>query len=817
MIEPEELLQQRLEQLEAGQPLADCLQGLPERESRILQMIAALKTVPFPEEDAALTAAQRANVLAAAAMELTMKPTPTTNVTNTTAVPLLDRLRDQLDRLLSRPELATGLASVLILIGLLVVGVGLSRGRDGRQEQIAAPVESQVAGESPAAGETTPEASVEPGATTAPTSIAGVATSEAVAEGDRPAAEPQVAATAPGHQAFIPITASVLDLNPQTAAVEDVNGLVEIQSGDTWTAVADVATLVAGQRLRTGQLSGATVTFFDGSQAYLGPETEISIDELDAQRPEDGLRTIAFTQWLGESEHNVEFRNDQGSRYQVNTPGGNGVARGTRFGVTVTADLLARFAVSEGRVDVSNLNTTVPVIAGQLTTTMAGRAPAEPVFRISGEGEVSQTGAVWIIAGQTFQTNEATRIVGNPQIGDLVRVEGHLLPDGGRVADRILLLQRATTNRFRLTGEVEATGGGTWTIAGQSILVNDSTRIEDGISVGNTVRVEGVIQPGGALLAERIRLLAEAPGLPFSFTGVVQRIGSDTWRISGQTVAIDENSAIDSGLAVGDVVAVRGRILDDGRWRAQRIERVSDPERTFELTGVLQGRDPWRVAGITLATRNWSIIEPGLEVGQRVRVRGVILPDGTWVASHIESLDDDDDRHILVFIGIVNSVNPLIINGIPLSFDDNSNDNSRLGDDIRPTTLVKVRVRIVADGRWVIVSVRVINSSFGLGCLTISSVVVSVSASQINLRHWPAIPLGGAVNVAGDARVNSVVTFPICTHFDGTIIITNIIVIYNSVIIIAPPPAGNQNNNGSFQPPPPRGNSNGNSNRNHNG
>ena len=813
MIEPEELLQQRLEQLEAGQPLATCLQGLPERETRILQMIAALKTVPFPEEDTELIAAQRANVLGAARTELTMKPTPVSDVTNTTAIPLLDRLRDQLDRLLSRRELATGLASVLVLIGLLVVGVGLSRWRDGRQEQIAAPGKSQVAGEGQAAGETAPEASVEPDATAAPTSVAGVATGEAVAEAGSPPADAEVVAPTPGQQLFIPFTSNPLILNPQTAAVEEINGLVEIQSGDVWTAVAEVATLTAGQRLRTGQLSGATLTFFDGSQAFLGPETEISIDELDAQRPEDGLRTIALTQWLGESEHSVEFRNDQGSRYQVNTPGGNGLARGTRFGVTVTPDLLARFAVSEGRVDVSNLNATVAVIAGQLTTTMAGRPPAEPVFRVAGEGEVSQTGTVWTIAGQTFQTNEATRIVGNPQVGDLVRVEGHLLPDGGRVADRILLLQRATTNRFRLTGEVEATGAAAWTIAGQSILVNDNTRIEGGIGVGNTVRVEGVIQPGGALQAEHIRLLAEAPGLPFSFTGVVQRIDPNTWRISGQTIAVNENTAIDSGLAVGDVVAVRGRILDNGRWRAQRIERVSGPERPFELTGVLESRDPWRVGGITLATRNWSVIEPGLEVGQRVRVRGVILPDGTWVASYIGSLDDDDGN-ILVFVGVVNSVNPLIINGIPLVFDNNGNDNSRPGDDIRPNTLVQVRVRLLADGRWVIVSIRVIHSSFGLGCLTVSSVVVSVSTSQIVLRHWPAIPLGGAVNVAGDARVNSVVTFPVCTDFDGTIIITNIVVIYNSVIIIVPPPAGNQNNNGSFRPPA-RGN--GNSNGNHNG
>lgn len=82
----------------------------------------------------------------------------------------------------------------------------------------------------------------------------------------------------------------------------------------------------AGQRVRTGALSSATITFFDGSQATLGPQSEISLDELNAQRAADGFRTVVMTQWLGEGEHQVAFRNDGGSRYEVKTPNGFGVA-----------------------------------------------------------------------------------------------------------------------------------------------------------------------------------------------------------------------------------------------------------------------------------------------------------------------------------------------------------------------------------------------------------------------------------------------------------------------------------------------------------
>ena len=244
--------------------------------------------------------------------------------------------------------------------------------------------------------------------------------------------------------------------------------------------------------------------------------------------PEEGFRTVVMTQWLGDSEHSVQFRNDGGSRYEVKTPDGSGIARGTKFHVIVAPNQLSRYIVTEGKVDVSGQNRIVSVIAGQLSTILAGTVPAEPYFNIFGEGEVSATGSEWTIAGQTFQTNEHTIIVGNPQIGDLVKINGHLLPDGSRVADHIVLLRRAITNRFNIEGEVESVGS-TWMIAGQSIVVDGETEIDDDIAVTHRVRVEGIVLTGGTLQATKIEKIGEAPGLPFQFSGLVQTIGADSW------------------------------------------------------------------------------------------------------------------------------------------------------------------------------------------------------------------------------------------------------------------------------------------------
>lgn len=77
---------------------------------------------------------------------------------------------------------------------------------------------------------------------------------------------------------------------------------------------------------------------------------------------------------------------------------------------------------------------------------------------------------------------------------------------------------------------------------------------------------KGVILPGGTLLAGQIFRLDGQNGFPFQFSGVVQQMGEATWVISGQAVAVDEQTALDEGIGVDDVVTVRGRVLPNGSW-----------------------------------------------------------------------------------------------------------------------------------------------------------------------------------------------------------------------------------------------------------
>lgn len=588
---------------------------------------------------------------------------------------------------------------------------------------------------------------------------------------------------------YMPVVARPLDIDAQTAAVKVIHGIVEVQSADgAWTAVNRATTVTAGQRVRTAALSGATLTFYDGSQATLGPNTELSLDQVDARRPEDGFRTVVMTQWVGESEHSVAFRDDAGSRYEVLTPNGSGRARGTTFQVLVTTHLLTQFIVTEGQVDVTNLNVTVIVIAGQTSIIPPQGPPGQPHFIVSGEGEVTAIGETWTIGGQTFATTDSTIVVGNPQIGDIVSVSGYLLPDGTLVATHIILRHRAPANQFALTGVVEGIGADEWVVAGQSITVNEETDIDARIAVGDTVRVHGLILADGTLLAEGIDRVDDVH--PFEFAGVVTSIGPAAWVISGVDIAVDEHTEIKGQIAVGDVVKVEGVILADGTWLADEI-KLEDGDARFELTGRVNRRDPWTVAGISFETDTFTEIDSGIDVGDLVYVEGQILADGTWLAAEIRLLADEGAT--FTFVGTVNSMDPWIVGGIPLAVDE----NTFIDGIVQVGALVRVRGLILPDGTLLAtLIVRLDDDSEPIGCYTLTTIVIAVSGNQLTLEGLPPITLHEGITVEGDIIPDATIAITICVTRDGTLVIVSIVVVH---YVPPPPPAPPA----TVPPPPP--------------
>jgi hypothetical protein len=160
---------------------------------------------------------------------------------------------------------------------------------------------------------------------------------------------------------------------------------------------------------------------------------------------------------------------------------------------------------------------------------------------------------------------------------------------------------------------------------------------------------------------------------------------------------------------------------------------------TFELAGALESMDPWTVSGTTIETNELTQIAEGLEVGDLVHVRGTILEDGTWVAYSIE-LAKEPIEPVIVLIGVVDSVDPWVVNGIEL----NVTENTQIKGEITGGMLVRVEIMVLPDGTREVISIAPLGDSTETpGCVTVVATVLSVDGDQILFEGWPTpITLG---------------------------------------------------------------------------
>lgn len=153
---------------------------------------------------------------------------------------------------------------------------------------------------------------------------------------------------------------------------------------------------------------------------------------------------------------------------------------------------------------------------------------------------------------------------------------------------------------------------------------------------------------------------------------------------------------------------------------------------TFELVGELENTDPWTVAGRTLETNDLTQIADGLDVGDVVRVQGAILEDDIWLAYTIELAEEQTDP-IVVLIGIVDSIDPWVVNGIEL----NVTVETVITGDITPGMIVRVEILLLPDGTWEALGISLLGDSTETpGCVTVIATILSVDGNQIQFLGW---------------------------------------------------------------------------------
>ncbi|MBI2850784.1 MAG: hypothetical protein HYX80_07065 [Chloroflexi bacterium] len=162
-------------------------------------------------------------------------------------------------------------------------------------------------------------------------------------------------------------------------------------------------------------------------------------------------------------------------------------------------------------------------------------------------------------------------------VGSQVTVTAHKSGDGPEIEmEKIELRGEDSTT----SGVIESISGDTWVIGGKTIKVVQTTILDDGLAVGVTARVEFIKQADGTLIAKEIETDADDDAADadedIHFAGQIQSTGPGGFVIGGKTFKVDSKTVLDSGLGIGVNARVEFITLPDGTLLATEIETDAD-------------------------------------------------------------------------------------------------------------------------------------------------------------------------------------------------------------------------------------------------
>jgi hypothetical protein len=312
--------------------------------------------------------------------------------------------------------------------------------------------------------------------------------------------------------AIIGISRSLVPAN--TAIANQVSGTVEMAAAAdplSWKPLRSGERVSDGTLLRTSAASSAALVYPDGSRTLILPNTQINLSRLDSRRGKPVQ--LVIHQEAGLTQHEVvPFEQHQGGLYMVYTPGGAVSVHGTKFSVEVDELGRSHFSVDTGKLLVSNDTSDVFLHPGQATS-IIGSDLLRPAYRFALQGVLEEfSGGIWTVDGVEVTVVEQTIIEEGLIRGNLVRVEGRLDEVGGWVANRITAAREAERYAW-FTGVFKAAGLDSWLISDKQVLVNNRTRLDQGLEENMLVRVAFYVMDEDIWQAFSIEILEASPPL----------------------------------------------------------------------------------------------------------------------------------------------------------------------------------------------------------------------------------------------------------------------------------------------------------------
>lgn len=150
--------------------------------------------------------------------------------------------------------------------------------------------------------------------------------------------------------------------------------LVQKQGSDIWMTAVSGMKVNAGDRLKTGGNGTVDIIFFEGSTMEVGVNSEILVSELTIAS-QTGSTSIRLRQIVGHTVNRVQKLVDTASNYEIETPAGSAVVRGTSFKAYVGDTGYTVIACEQGSVWFTAGGVTVEVGEGKQAWAMPGGVP----------------------------------------------------------------------------------------------------------------------------------------------------------------------------------------------------------------------------------------------------------------------------------------------------------------------------------------------------------------------------------------------------------------------------------------------------------
>jgi len=209
------------------------------------------------------------------------------------------------------------------------------------------------------------------------------------------------------------------------------------------------------------------------------------------------------------------------------------------------------------------------------------------------EGPIEAIGdTAWQVAGRTINVTSDSEIEvkgeGDPEVGRIAKVKALVQYDGTFTALKIEVKEQKAdgSEEMELEGTIEDMNGDAWQVGGYVVNITPETQIDGDPEVGLPVKVEGLPQTDGSVMAVEIEVREEKKDRSgkIEVKAAIGVMGNGTWEIGGRIINITSETKIDGEPRVGRIAKVEGVVQTDGSIKALEIE-VEEPEEDEEAEG----------------------------------------------------------------------------------------------------------------------------------------------------------------------------------------------------------------------------------------